>query len=64
MKASELYQLTLEELAQKETDFRKELFNLRLQRVTGKLENPSRAREIRKTIARIKTIINGKRKGK
>ncbi len=64
MKTSELHQLTLEELAQKEADFREELFNLRLQRVTGKLENPSRAREVRKTIARIKTIINGKRKGK
>ncbi len=64
MKASELHQLTLEELAQKEADFREELFNLRLQRVTGKLENPSRAREVRKAIARIKTIINGKRKGK
>ena len=62
MKASELYQLTLEELTQKEADFREELFNLRLQRVTGKLENPSRAREVRKTIARIKTIMNEKRK--
>ena len=64
MKASELHQLTLEELAQKEADFREELFNLRLQRVTGKLENPSRAREVRKAIARIKTIINVKRKEK
>ena len=62
MKASDLHQLTLEELAQKESDFREELFNLRLQRVTGKLENPSRAREARKAIARIKTIINEKRK--
>ncbi len=64
MKASELHQLTLEELAQKESDSREELFNLRLQRVTGKLENPSRAREVRKAIARIKTIVNEKRKAK
>lgn len=62
MKASELHQLTGEELAQKEADFREELFNLRLQRVTGKLENPSRMGEVRKIIARIKTIINEKRK--
>ncbi|MCK4325338.1 50S ribosomal protein L29 [bacterium] len=64
MKATELHQLTLEELAQKEADFREELFNLRLQQVTGKLENPGRFREVRKIIARIKTIINEKRKGK
>ena len=64
MKTSELHQLTLEELAQKEADFREELFNLRLQRVTGKLENPSRIGEVRKINARIKTIINEKRKGK
>ena len=34
-----------------------ELFNLRFQQTTGQLENPSRMKEIRKTIARIKTVI-------
>ena len=34
-----------------------ELFNLRFQQATGQLENPSRMKEIRKTIARIKTVI-------
>ncbi|MCD5402064.1 50S ribosomal protein L29 [candidate division NPL-UPA2 bacterium] len=56
MKVGELRQLTREELEQKEAHFLEELFNLRFQRVTGKLENPSRIREVRRTIARIKTI--------
>ncbi len=56
MKIRELQQLTREELEQKEADFVEELFNLRFQRVTGKLENPSRIREARRTIARIKTV--------
>ncbi len=56
MKAEELRQLTPEELEQKEAHFVEELFNLRFQRVAGKLENPSRMKEARRTIARIKTI--------
>ena len=56
MKARELRELTWEELEQKEVDFREELFNLRFQRMTGRLENPSRMRVVRRTIARIKTI--------
>ena len=56
MKTRELRQLTREELEQKESDSVEELFNLRFQQVTGKLENPSRMKEVRRTIARIKTI--------
>ena len=56
MKAEELRQLTPEELEQKEAHFVEELFNLRFQRVAGKLENPSRMKEAKRTIARIKTI--------
>ena len=56
MKTRELRQFTREELEQKEADCVEELFNLRFQRGTGKLENPSRMREVRITIARIKTI--------
>lgn len=56
MKTRELRQLTREELEQKEADFVEELFNLRFQRAAGRLENPSRMREARRTIARIKTI--------
>ncbi|MCD5397562.1 50S ribosomal protein L29 [candidate division NPL-UPA2 bacterium] len=56
MKIGELRQLTQEELEQKEAHFLEELFNLRFQRGTGKLENPSRIKEVKRTIARIKTI--------
>jgi large subunit ribosomal protein L29 len=56
MKIRELRQLTLEELEQKERDFRKEFFDLRFQRVTGKLEKPSRIGEIKKAISRVKML--------
>lgn len=56
MKVRELRPLTRGELEKKEADFVEELFNLRFQRGAGKLENPSRIREVRRTIARIKTI--------
>ena len=45
------------ELAQDLTDAKKELFNLRFQLATGQLENPMRIKEVRKSIAQIKTII-------
>jgi len=59
-KASELRDMTIEELRQEETDLRKELFNLRFQKVTGELQNPRRIREVRKDIARVLTVINEK----
>ena len=39
------------------TSLKEELFNLRFQQATGQLENPARMKDIKKTIARIKTII-------
>ena len=45
------------ELMQKEKDLKGELFNLRFQAATGQLDNPRRIREVRKTIARIKTVL-------
>jgi large subunit ribosomal protein L29 len=57
MKASELRELTADELAKKEEDMRRELFNLRFQQATGEIENPLRIRRIRKDIARVLTII-------
>ena len=56
MKAADLRNLTIEELKNKEDDLSQELFNLRLQAVTGQLQNSGRMREARKDIARIKTI--------
>lgn len=45
------------ELNQKLDDLKTELFNLRFRLVTGQLENPMRIKEVRKTIARVKTIL-------
>ena len=45
------------ELASEEMKLRKELFNLRFQHVTGQLENPLKMKEIKRDIARIKTVI-------
>jgi large subunit ribosomal protein L29 len=57
---SELRTLTVDELRQEETNLRKELFNLRFQKVTGEIENPLRIRQVRKDIARVLTVINEK----
>ncbi|MBQ5759880.1 MAG: 50S ribosomal protein L29 [Schwartzia sp.] len=52
----ELRSMSADELNQKIASLKEELFNLRFQLATGQLENPSRIREVKKTIARIKTI--------
>ena len=57
MKMSEIRELTTEELTKKIEELKEELFNLRFANSMGNLEKPSRIREIRKTIARIKMVI-------
>ena len=57
MKAKELRELTTEELLKKEEELKAELYNLRFANATGNLEKPSKIKEDRKTIARIKQII-------
>ncbi|MDI3536927.1 MAG: 50S ribosomal protein L29 [Eubacteriaceae bacterium] len=57
MKPSELRELSSMELETKLGDLKEELFNLRFQHATGQLENPMRIREVKKTYARVKTII-------
>ncbi len=64
MKAAELRETTVEELRKKEQDLRKELFNLRFQQATGEIENPMRIRAIKKSIAKILTVITEKNKQK
>jgi large subunit ribosomal protein L29 len=59
----ELKEKTLDELKGKEADFKKELFNLRMQHATGQGENPMVLRHLRKDIARVKTIISEKERG-
>ncbi len=60
MKVSEIRELTLEELKQREQDISEELFNLKFQRATAQLENKMRVRQVRRDLARIKTIIKEK----
>lgn len=57
MKVNEIKDLTTEEIIKKEEEIKEELFNLRFQQATGNLEKPSRIKELRKTIARLKTIL-------
>jgi len=57
MKAKEIRELTDAEAQAKMRDLRQELFNLRLQQQTARLERPSRIREVRRAMARIKTIL-------
>ena len=57
MTASEIRQLTAEELNTKLTDLKAELFNLRFQLAINKLENPMRISAVNKDIARVTTVI-------
>ena len=57
MKASKLVELSDEELAQRERDLVEQLFRLRFQHATGQLDSPVTIRNIRRDIARIKTIL-------
>jgi large subunit ribosomal protein L29 len=61
MKASELRDQTVEELLDKERDLAEQLFALRLQKVTGQLEKPSRVSAVRKDLARVLTVLREKR---
>ncbi|MBW7908477.1 MAG: 50S ribosomal protein L29 [Kiritimatiellae bacterium] len=57
MKVSEIRELTEAELRQKLSDARQELFNLRVQQSSGRLEKPSRVGALKRDIARINTVI-------
>ncbi len=57
MKIDKIRSMSQTELASEELKLKKELFNLRFQHVTGQLENPVKMKEIKRDIARIKTVI-------
>lgn len=57
MKVKDIQNMASEELAKKVEDLKDELFKLRFQLATGQLDNPMRIREVRRTIARIKTVL-------
>ena len=57
MKIKEIRELSTAQMVEKEKEFKKELFNLRFQLATGQLEDTARLRNVRKAIARIKTVL-------
>ena len=63
MKANELLTLNKAELEGKARELKEELFNLRFQNAIGQLNNSGRIREVKKTIARVLTVITEKEKG-
>ena len=60
MKATEIRDLSADEIQQKVADLKEALFNLRFQHEVGQLENPKKIGETKKDIARLKTILNAK----
>ncbi len=63
MKASDVRVMTVDQIDDEVLKLKREQFNLRFQRATGQLENTSRVREVRRDIARLKTIMRQKRVG-
>jgi large subunit ribosomal protein L29 len=63
MKAEEIRTMSPDQLDEQLGKLKKEQFNLRFQRATGQLENTSRVREVRRDIARIKTVLGQRRNG-
>ena len=57
VKNSEIRELTNEQILAKIAEYKEELFNLRFSQATGNLEKPSRINELRKLVARMKTIL-------
>jgi large subunit ribosomal protein L29 len=60
MKGSQAHDLTVDQLADELVKLKKEQFNLRFQAASGQLENTARVRQIRRDIARIKTVAQTK----
>ncbi|MDJ0638310.1 MAG: 50S ribosomal protein L29 [Paracoccaceae bacterium] len=63
MDANELREKTPDQLRDELTNLKKEAFNLRFQQATNQLENTARMREVRRDVARVKTILNEKAAG-
>jgi large subunit ribosomal protein L29 len=64
VKASELRSLSEAELVVKSRELRDELFNVRVKRVTGQLENTAKMRQLRRDVARAETVLTQKRGAK
>ncbi len=64
MKNSEIREMSNEEILKKIEESNEELFNLRFSQATGNLEKPSRIKELRKLVARMKTILREREIGR
>jgi large subunit ribosomal protein L29 len=60
MKASDIRELSEDELAQQFAEMQQEMFNLRMQKSFGQMENPARLRIVRRDLARMNTVIREK----
>jgi len=60
MESKKFRDLTIDELNEKHRQYKEELFNLRFQNAIGQLKNTSRIKDVRKTIARVLTIVREK----
>jgi large subunit ribosomal protein L29 len=63
MKPENIRAMTIDQIDDEVLKLKKEHFNLRFQRATGQLENTARVREVRRDIARLKTVAQQKRQG-
>ncbi len=62
MNTAELRDKSIDELNTRERELREQLFKLRFQSATGRIENPMKIREVRREIARIQTLLNERKK--
>ncbi len=62
MKADKVREMGRDELVAKERELQEQLFKLRMQKATGQLDNPARLGQVRRDIARIKTIVGEKQR--
>ncbi len=60
MKTSEIRKMKTEEINKKIVELKSELFDLRMKQATGNLDKPHKINELRKTVARLKTVLNEK----
>lgn len=60
MKTSEIRKMSKEDINKKIVELKKELFDLRMKQATGNLDKPHKVNELRKTVARLKTVLNEK----
>jgi large subunit ribosomal protein L29 len=63
MKIGELRDKSVDELQNRERDLREQLFKLRFQRATGRMENPMKIRNVKREIARISTLLGERSRG-